>query len=147
MQGSSLGHRLRKLEGKTKHVPLVSSVRIIAWDEADRERQIAELIAAGTITPDMLVICRMIVPAGPDADALDCLSVGKAGTLSPGRQLSSRRLLSVRYASQVASKTAAVLITPDTNTMRIELGREPINSEWSADVRFGAHSGLKSDIA
>ena len=28
-----------------------------------------------------------------------------------------------------------------------ELGREPINSEWSADVRFGAHSGLKSDIA
>jgi hypothetical protein len=27
------------------------------------------------------------------------------------------------------------------------LGREPINSEWSADVRFGAHSGLKSDIA
>ena len=28
-----------------------------------------------------------------------------------------------------------------------ELGREPINSEWLADVRFGAHSGLKSDIA
>ncbi len=27
------------------------------------------------------------------------------------------------------------------------LGREPINSERSADVRFGAHSGLKSDIA
>jgi hypothetical protein len=27
-----------------------------------------------------------------------------------------------------------------------ELGREPMNSEWSADVRFGAHSGLKSDI-
>src|SRR6202011_673865 len=27
------------------------------------------------------------------------------------------------------------------------VGREPINSEWSADVRFGAHSGLKSDIA
>ena len=26
------------------------------------------------------------------------------------------------------------------------LGREPINSEWSADVGFGAHSGLKSDI-
>jgi hypothetical protein len=26
------------------------------------------------------------------------------------------------------------------------LGREPINSEWSADVRFGAHSGFKSDI-
>src|SRR5712664_3788628 len=23
-------------------------------------------------------------------------------------------------------------------------GREPINSEWSADVRFGAHSGLIS---
>jgi hypothetical protein len=28
-----------------------------------------------------------------------------------------------------------------------ELGREPINSKRSADVRFGAHSGLKSDIA
>jgi len=26
------------------------------------------------------------------------------------------------------------------------LGREPINSEWSTDVRFGEHSGLKSDI-
>jgi hypothetical protein len=26
------------------------------------------------------------------------------------------------------------------------LGREPINSEWWADVRFGAHVGLKSDI-
>jgi hypothetical protein len=25
--------------------------------------------------------------------------------------------------------------------------REPINLEWSADVRFGAHNGLKSDIA
>jgi hypothetical protein len=27
------------------------------------------------------------------------------------------------------------------------LGREPINLQWSADVRFGAHNGLKSDIA
>jgi hypothetical protein len=26
------------------------------------------------------------------------------------------------------------------------LGRDPINSERSADVRFGPHSGLKSDI-
>jgi hypothetical protein len=26
------------------------------------------------------------------------------------------------------------------------LEREPINSKWSTDVRFGAHSGLKSDI-
>ena len=26
------------------------------------------------------------------------------------------------------------------------LGREPINSEWSTDVRFGAHSGHRSDI-
>ena len=26
-------------------------------------------------------------------------------------------------------------------------GREPTNSEWSTDVRFGAHSGLKLDIA
>jgi len=26
------------------------------------------------------------------------------------------------------------------------LGREPINTKWSTDVRFGAHSGLKSDI-
>src|ERR1700730_4898621 len=28
----------------------------------------------------------------------------------------------------------------------LHLGREPVNPEWSADVRFGAHSGLKSDI-
>ncbi len=27
-----------------------------------------------------------------------------------------------------------------------DLGREPINSERSTDVRFGAHSGLKSDV-
>ena len=27
------------------------------------------------------------------------------------------------------------------------LGREPIISEWSADGCFGAHTGLKSDIA
>jgi hypothetical protein len=27
-----------------------------------------------------------------------------------------------------------------------ERGREPIPSERSADVRFGAHSGLKSDL-
>jgi hypothetical protein len=26
-------------------------------------------------------------------------------------------------------------------------GREPINSDWSAEVRFGAHNGLKSEIA
>jgi hypothetical protein len=26
-------------------------------------------------------------------------------------------------------------------------GREPANSERSVDVRFGAHSGLKPDIA
>jgi hypothetical protein len=30
---------------------------------------------------------------------------------------------------------------------KVVLGREPINLEWSADVRFGAHTGLKSDIA
>ena len=29
---------------------------------------------------------------------------------------------------------------------RGHLGREPINSEWSADVRFAAHYGLNSDI-
>ena len=28
-----------------------------------------------------------------------------------------------------------------------ELGREPINLERTVDVRFGAHSGLKSDMA
>ncbi len=63
MHGSSLDHRLRKLETKTKHVTLVSSVRIVAWNEADKEKQIAELLAAGTITPDMMVVCRMIVPS------------------------------------------------------------------------------------
>ncbi len=61
MQGSPLGHRLRKMETKTKHVSLVSSVRIVAWNEADKEKQFAELLATGTITPDMMVSCR----AGP----------------------------------------------------------------------------------
>jgi hypothetical protein len=28
-----------------------------------------------------------------------------------------------------------------------ELGHEPIKSEWLANVRFGAYSGPKSDIA
>jgi hypothetical protein len=28
-----------------------------------------------------------------------------------------------------------------------DLRPEPINSEWSADVRVGSHSGLNSDIA
>ena len=64
VERSSLGHRLRKLETKTQHVTLVSSVRIVAWNEADKERQIAELLAAGVITPQMIVVCRMVVPAG-----------------------------------------------------------------------------------
>jgi len=62
---STLGARLRKLElvsgGGNQRI---YSGRIIARDEADKERQIAELLAAGKITPDTLVICRMIVPAG-----------------------------------------------------------------------------------
>jgi hypothetical protein len=29
----------------------------------------------------------------------------------------------------------------------LDLGRNPIDSEWSANVRFGAHNGLKTDIA
>jgi hypothetical protein len=28
----------------------------------------------------------------------------------------------------------------------VEPRLEPINSEWTADIRFGAHFGLKSDI-
>src|SRR6266702_714340 len=32
-------------------------------------------------------------------------------------------------------------------TCGVRLRRETINSEWSTDVRFGAHSGIKSDIA
>ena len=42
----------------------------------------------------------------------------------------------------------------DTGNCSVESGpfgvkreREPINSEWSVDFRFGAHSGLKLDIA
>jgi hypothetical protein len=38
-------------------------------------------------------------------------------------------------------------ITKLTDLNLRNLGRESINSEWLADVRFGAHSGLKSDIA
>ena len=35
----------------------------------------------------------------------------------------------------------------NTTTGNSELGREPINSDWSSGVRLGAHSGRKSDIA
>lgn len=44
--------------------------------------------------------------------------------------LSAQRSMSAVGASDFA----------DTNR------REPINSEWSGDVRFGMHSGLKSDL-
>ena len=62
---SALGTRLRKLEvadcgGNQKIYP----GRIIARDEADKERQFAELVAAGKMAPDTLAICRMIVPGG-----------------------------------------------------------------------------------
>ena len=58
----SLGNRLRSLESKTaKPVSLFSVVRIIAENEGDRERQIAQLRAAGALTPEQSVICRLIV--------------------------------------------------------------------------------------
>ena len=62
---STLGFRVRKLElasggGNQK----VYSGRIIARDEADKERQLAELLASGKITADTMVICRMIVSPG-----------------------------------------------------------------------------------
>ena len=38
------------------------------------------------------------------------------------------------------------LKTPLLLQQRGHPGREPINSEWSADVRFAAHYGLNSDI-
>jgi hypothetical protein len=38
-------------------------------------------------------------------------------------------------------------VTRPSGRLPLRPGREPINSEWSTDVRFGAHNGLKSDIA
>jgi hypothetical protein len=62
---STLGARLRKLElasgGSNQKI---YPGRIIARDDADKDRQIAELLAAGRISPDTLVICRMIVSPG-----------------------------------------------------------------------------------
>jgi hypothetical protein len=46
----------------------------------------------------------------------------------------------------VRHETAIIIGVALLAALCFVLGREPINSDWSADVRLGAHSGLISDI-
>ena len=63
---STLGARMRKLEAASGHggSQKIYPGRIIARDEADKDRQISDLLAAGKIKADTMVICRMIVSPG-----------------------------------------------------------------------------------
>jgi hypothetical protein len=57
------------------------------------------------------------------------LARGRRGEFGPARRYS---VVNVRNSSRATSPKS--------------LRCEPIDSEWSVDVRFGAHSGLRSDI-
>ena len=60
-----ISKRVEKLEaaktGRSDFSAVPYSMQIIAETEADREQQIADMWAAGTISDGMLIICRMIV--------------------------------------------------------------------------------------
>jgi hypothetical protein len=51
----------------------------------------------------------------------------------------ARRAFSTKFRAEKVDQFRL----PDRDTK----GRDPMTSEWSTDVRFGAHSGLESDIA
>jgi len=62
------------------------------------------------------------------------------GHLKINRAIATRNHKFARGAAATDSKQPALALG------RSRPGREPIYSELSTDVRFGAHSGLKSDI-
>src|SRR5260221_13691615 len=75
--------------------------------------------------------------------AYDRIGVGRLGKVDtgfPSRQ--TRNAFARRSCSSIKIER-----DDDSEKSHRALRREPINSEWSADVRFGAHSGLNSDIA
>lgn len=59
--GTEIKRRLQRLEAGRGPKRDVCPVRIIARDEADQARQLAALEASGAITPDTVVVCRLIV--------------------------------------------------------------------------------------
>ena len=61
---SVLNTRVQKLEAKANPAAsLVSVVRIVADDDADADRQIADEIARGDLNQDTLFIVRLVVPS------------------------------------------------------------------------------------
>ena len=64
---SALDARLRKLEANAAPADWrLPGIRIICRDEADKERQIAEYLAAG-LHPDTLFVCRLLISQQPRA--------------------------------------------------------------------------------
>jgi len=83
---------------------------------------------------------------------------GRDPALSPNDPLTSRDIDffgSFKGARAFAEALSGTVGSPDSDTMNspstalvvADLGREPIKSEWSANVHFGGYSGPKSDIA
>jgi hypothetical protein len=56
------------------------------------------------------------------------------------RQIGGKHAGAAFFGNHMHHTQARLLQTP------MELGREPINSEWSADVRIAARYGLNSDM-
>ena len=64
---------------------------------------------------------------------------------SVGRTVMGIEVIWVRWQAKFLN--FRTFVARPSGRLPLRPGREPINSEWSTDVRFGAHNGLKSDIA
>lgn len=62
---SDLRRRLDKVEARHRQPEHRGAIQIITWDDADAERQIAAIEAAGGPGPGILIIDRRIVVPGP----------------------------------------------------------------------------------
>jgi energy-coupling factor transporter ATP-binding protein EcfA2 len=90
---------------------------------------------------EVVVVCG---PSGSGKSTLIKCVKGVSGTQETA--LGAAGMFTSIMMDQGTSRASRAEFMPKQISRRI-LGREPINSERSADVRFGSHSGLKSDIA
>jgi hypothetical protein len=67
----------------------------------------------------------------------------RAPRVGPSRFQAARNQRSARYISWASPK----ILVPSCVQADRPIVDRGINLEWSADVRFGAHDGLKPDIA